>query len=443
MPVLTRPSGSHTHNPTLTHMFKLQPPNAVAVTNRAKAERACNLVRAKVQKNASDVGMDADAALESWVRTHDFASYAMLQVQQSAGPSGGAEVSCKWLDRHVYHVLGLAGYARAVLGLLSADDVRALAPHPDTDDEAFKFERDSAGGAAKYDQATVDDWVRRNVGEASSIVASRGFQGSDRDGKTPQPLGAEQRHLYQRAADDLAQRLMATQRVGWTRDDMGSRVGSSALAGWAGGAYATPLVEPSNTQGRVAVSILVDISGSTHHIAPHLWALASTLRSALIGAGHACAVDAWDDRDRTVGDGAEGGTLASPVVCNWGEVGDKWISPPRTGDGTSLRDSGTPAMGRLQATAPAGMRQAVLVLTDGATSPEDRAQFLELCACPAAYWEVEPRQNAAVDPSYGDARWWGAAEGWAAGLKTSCYAAHVETILQDDRLAAMLGAERA
>ena len=420
-------------------MFKLQPPNAVAVQNRAKAERACNLLRAKLERNARAYNLDPDAALESWVKTHDFASYAMFQVQQSCGHSSGADASCKWVDRHVYHVLGLAGYARAVLGMLTADDVRKLAPQPETNDEGFKFELERNGTAVQYDQQTVDDWIQRNVGESSAIVASRGVLGGGRDDKTPQPLGPEQRHLYQRAADDLAQRLMATQRVGWTRDDMGSRIGSSALAGWAGGAYATPLVEPSNIQGRVAVSILVDISGSTHHIAPHLWALASALRSALLGAGHACAVDAWDDRDRTVAEGAH----ASPIVCPWGEVGDKWIAPPRTGDGTSLRGSGTPAMGRLQATAPAGMRQVVLVLTDGATSPDDRAEFLKLCACPAAYWEVEPRQNAAVDPSYGDARWWGVDEGWAAGLKTSCYAQHVETILRDDRLAAMLGAERA
>jgi hypothetical protein len=96
---------------------------------------------------------------------------------------------------------------------------------------------------------------------------------------------------------------------------------------------------------------------------------------------------------------------------------------------TCLSGSATPAMGRLQATAPSGSRQLVIVITDGNTSDADRLDFLRLAACPCIYVTV----NCAADAQML------LEEGWSAVVNVNA-ANGCGAIVENAKLQALLGA---
>lgn len=386
-------------------MYKLEPPNKVAVESRAHAEQAFNALRHEIERVHADP--------QTWLRDHDPVTAAIVLLRRQGAAKAGVAIG-KWVDRHVYHVLGMGGWARAILGTLTWADVCKLGPNP----QPNPLDLPSRQSIVAAPQSDLDKLA---ADEGSSVVAQR--NGLDADGgakSVVQKLDPDQQ--YTKLADELANRLQAKQAVNWSHDDAGSRVGSSTLAAWTSGAYITPLVETQQGQGRVAVSILVDVSGSTAHIAKHLWGAACAMRNAMIRVGNSCAIDSWDAIDHTVE-----GPYHSPVVVDW-SMPETWLVHDAEGS-TCLSGSATPAMGRLQATAPAGSRQLVIVITDGNTSDADRLDFLRLAACPSIYVTVNCAADAQMLLD----------EGWSAVVNVNA-ANGCGAIVENAKLQALLGA---
>jgi hypothetical protein len=185
------------------------------------------------------------------------------------------------------------------------------------------------------------------------------------------------------ACRDFAERLSAREATKLQHDDQGSAIHSGSLAGWVSGAYLTPLADTVPAPAKLAVSLLVDYSGSTQPMLTPLWTSVCALANALQDAGHAVAIDAWT---------AGGLTCPDRPVRDWGQRVE-WFVPESSGGSTCLATSAEPAMGRLQATAPQGLRQVCIVITDGDTDSADRSAFLAKATVPCIYWVVgrDPR----------------------------------------------------
>lgn len=388
-------------------MYKLEPPNKVAVESRAHAEQAFNALRHEVERFYADP--------QTWLRDHDPVTAAIVLLRQTNTANAKAGVAIgKWIDRHIYHVLGMGGWARAILGTLTWADVCKLGPNPQPDPVSNARRRAVVGAAQnELDRLAAD--------EGSAVVAQRnGLDDANGAQSAARKLDPEQQ--YTKLADELANRLQAKQAVNWSHDDCGSRIGSDTLAAWQAGAYITPLVEAQQGQGRVAVSILVDVSGSTKHMTQHLWGAACAIRNAMVRVGNPCAIDRWDADDHT-----QEGCSYSPVVVDW-SAPETWLVHDAEGS-TCLSGSATPAMGRLQATAPAGSRQLVIVITDGNTSDADRRDFLRLAACPSIYVTVNCAADAQMLLD----------EGWSAVVNVNATNG-CGAIVENAKLQALLGA---
>lgn len=389
-------------------MYKLEPPNKVGVESRAQAEQAFSALRHEIERTHADP--------QTWLRDHDPVTAAIVMLRRTNSTVKAGVAIGKWVDRHIYHVLGLGGWARAILGTLTWEEVCKLAPNPQPQPNPLLQSTRTA--VVSVCQSQLDKLA---ADEGSSIVEQRnGTSGSGDASSLVRKLEPDQQ--YTNLADELANRLQAKQQVNWSHDDFGSRVGSSTLAAWTSGAYITPLVEVQQGRGRISVSILVDVSGSTQHIAKHLWGAACAVRNAMIRVGNACAIDRWDFIDHTTE-----GPYHTPVVVDWCDP-ETWVEHGADG-GTDLSTSATPAMGRLQSTAPSGTRQLVIVITDGHTADDDRRNFLQLAACPAMYVTV----NFGVDAKML------LDEGWSAVVNVKSDGG-CGAIVEDAKLQALLGA---
>lgn len=390
-------------------MFQLEAPNKVGVESRQHAQAAFSNLRHAVEAKFDP---------KQWLLTHDPVVAAVWTLRNSSVARSNVPVG-KWVDRHIYHVLGMGGWARAILGMLTWDDVCKLGPNPKPTQAGYSTSGETA--AAQAAAMTLNACLISAETEESEVVNQ--YQGASSGASSSKVTKLDVDHKYTNLADDLAQRLQAGQRTQWQHDDCGSRIGSGTLAAWTAGASITPLVESVNARGKIAVSMLVDVSGSTDYMGTELWSLACAMRNALIRAGHAAAVDRWDSDNHTKEDVQ---SYYSPVTVNWTEP-ETWIHHKSDG-GTCLSDSATPAMGRLQSSAPAGMRQLCIVITDGATTDTDRAQFLRLAACPCVYVTVDHNANQQELEE----------EGWACVIQVQ--STGMADVVGDAKLLAMLGA---
>ena len=392
-------------------MFQLEAPNKVGGESRQHAQAAFSNLRHAVEAKFDP---------QQWLLSHDPVVATVWTLRNSSVARSNVPVG-KWVDRHIYPVLGMSGWARAILGMLTWDDVCKLGPNPKLDCPAAQTGNTAAAQAAAM---TLDACLISAETEESEVVNQCGQGISASSGASAGKVTKlDVDHKYTNLADDMAQRLQAGQRTQWQHDDCGSRIGSSTLAAWSAGASITPLVESVNARGKIAVSVLVDVSGSTSYMSAELWSLACAMRNALIRAGHAAAVDRWDGEDHT---NEESYGNHSPVTVGWAEP-ETWIHHQSDG-GTCLAYSATPAMGRLQSSAPAGMRQLCIVITDGATTDTDRAQFLRLAACPCVYVTVDHNANQQELEE----------EGWACVIQV--HSTGMADVASDSKLLAMLGA---
>jgi hypothetical protein len=352
-------------------------------------------------------------------------AYVSNAYSRGRGQAGRA------VDRYVWDTLGMAGYARMLLGRLTIADLHKLAPEarvPDANAKSIAFTQANRIGA---DQTAADDareWMRKwthgtGRAEAEQRTAREGREAllvsEPVDGIEVFPVAPRPEVLA--SVRDFAERLAAREVIKRQHDDQGSTILSAALPMWTAGAYLTPLADVTPAPAKLAVSLLVDVSGSTDAILGPLWASACALRAALIEAGHACALDVW----------------SYDLVCRdqplrgWSSAAD-YIQPCKVEGGTVLANSAEPAMGRLQATAPHGMRQVCMVITDGGTHPEDRAEFLAKASVPCLYWAVTRYEGEALilpQPH----------EGWASIVKCTAKGL-LEQLLGEQTLEQLLAA---
>jgi hypothetical protein len=182
----------------------------------------------------------------------------------------------------------------------------------------------------------------------------------------------------------FAGELTASSDNGWCpAPESGSFVQTKLLAPWRGGLVRTPLAERHEADAPLAVAVLVDRSGSTSAIVEPLWQAACALVKALRDAGHAAALDWWDDI------GIPAGKASRPLL-GWYEA-EQLFEPPEKSlvGGTLLKQSCLPRMVRLFDSAPVGVRRACVVVTDGCTRDSDRHQFLKAAQAPCAYIVVD------------------------------------------------------
>jgi len=230
-------------------------------------------------------------------------------------------------------------------------------------------------------------------------------------------------------ARDFAEAVRVDADVQTIADNYGARVGSMPLAAWTAGAALTPLTSRRGGREPVAVQVLVDVSGSTESdgLNKHIGRAASQLVRALRDAGHKAAIDGWGSHGMDADVDHAGRYIP---VLGWDDDlhGDTFASDPRSG--TELGTSAAPRMGFLQSTAPVGMRQLVVVITDGQTSPEDRREFLRAAHAPCVYI-VATAESATVPQAPSKS------EGWAL-LLTTRMAEIVERITGDEMRALVL-----
>jgi hypothetical protein len=247
-----------------------------------------------------------------------------------------------------------------------------------------------------YREGRLLDAVEQQTGERyERKTGGAGYSGAYSCGKWQ----ALERSPLSQGAQDFAEAVRVDADANTVVDEFGARVASPALVGWAVGALRTPLCTRRAGRQPVAVQLLVDVSGSTGGMSVSLGVAAAQLVRALRAAGHDAAVDAWN---------GENCSDEQPPVLNWSQPLDCDFAPSKPSGGTDLTHSAAPRMGRLQSTARVGMRQLVVVLTDGETRRDDRESFLRKASCPCAYIIVESN---ALAPD--------ADEGWRVVLRTS------------------------
>lgn len=394
--------------------FKLHKPTKGTAAHADAARQAFAEVRGAIERRA--VTADEQAKL---MRDCPIDELATLRAGHLLGRrsrvSAGAAV-----ERHVWDTLGMQGYARMLLGRLYLSDLHKLAPSPAVDgkstmtqsflesqmDRAYSLPEAATQAARQL--AALMDGITRDHAEARADRESENADGVSLTAQRyngpfatkPMEASPEALAALRQFADALAARDVTRK----AHDDQGASILSAALPMWTAGAYLTPLAEQVPAPAKLAVSLLVDVSGSTKSMNRQLWAAVGALWHALVEAGHAVAVDVW------------GKDLICPSepFRPWGAA-PRW-EVPVTGclsGATYMKESALPALGRMQASAPHGLRQVCIVITDGDTCAHDRAEFLRLASTPCLYWMVEHAHNATPIevPS--------PLEGWAAIGQTS------------------------
>lgn len=387
--------------------FKLTKPAKGTKAHADAAQRAFAQVRGAIESRAASEAEQAELVRTCPIDEAATIAAAKILGRRSAAASGPA------VDRFVWDTLGMAGFARMVLGRLTLDDLRKLAPqaeqHAHGAEYTLHMQVARAGGEGERAEDAVRE-LRRQMGDTE-----REHGESRRDRETRDAQGRSIRHdgvgeqfpmlaLPSRmdcmgAARDFAEKLAARDVTRNAHDDQGSTILGAALPMWMAGAYLTPLAEVTPAPAKLAVQILVDVSSSTAALNGPLWQAVGALWHAVVECGHSAAIDLW----------ASGMVCGEQPLRPWGSA-PRWEypDPNRLIGATELANSATPAMGRLQASAPHGLRQVAIVVTDGMTDPKDRADFLRLADTPCVYYAVRPNHHAEAQhlPTEG--------EGWAA-----------------------------
>ncbi|MEY4773950.1 MAG: hypothetical protein RIT40_985 [Planctomycetota bacterium] len=242
-------------------------------------------------------------------------------------------------------------------------------------------------------RGTWQDWerLRPRVSQVSytPTAAPRQCRGHDRNPEESTHL----QRLFKRSARipfspgyaSFVQQLSGSFDEELVRDpDGGSVVDSRWLSAWMSEVVQSPLSVRMSTDRPLAVSILVDISGSTYALIPHIWSAVSRLHNALRRAGHQSAVDCWNsnpirpefDPRPLVGWSDEAAHLKPLSQL------DKWLF------GSSLSTAALERLDRLHRTVPTGSRCLAVVITDGALESEDMQRFLSKARMPCVYWQV-------------------------------------------------------
>lgn len=331
-----------------------------------------------------------------------------------------------WLDTWLYQRGGVRLYARRLCGVWTWDDWDAIVPRsPGCEGEGHATKSGRPQGESSNSRWTQEaflkgahrcssDWKRHDILQHLDQVTHA--RAASLKFATPKSLVSEltrdDRAFTSRPCPPLslsmvafASELTASSDNAWCpAPETGSFVRSSQLAPWRAGLVRSPLADRFEADAPLAVAVLVDRSGSTKWSLEPLWHGACALVKALRDAGHAAALDWWDDIGVQSGNG-------SGALLGWHET--EQLLQPKIGSvfgGTELAKSCLPRMARLLATAPVGVRRVCVVVTDGGTCAEDREQFLEAAQAPCVYIIVNDQIH------YAMTRLPPETEGWAARI---------------------------
>ena len=330
---------------------------------------------------------------------HEALLLAKILTDQRVGERRRSVKDSSWLNAWLVKRGGMRLYARRECGIWTWDDWNAIVPainggagtglvpqrgRPRGHSSHSSFIRDFC---FKGTHKCSYDWSRDDVvhylghdaraAQLSSVLfkpktSERCLQGREFMSRPCPPLSVSML--------TFADELTASSDNGWCpAPDTGSFVHASQVAPWRGGLVRSPLADRYEADAPLAVAVLVDTSGSTCSILDPLWLGACALVKALRDAGHAAALDWWDDL------GVKPSMDTRPLL-GWHEREDliRPCSDSLRG-GTMLAKSCLPRMARLLGTAPVGVRRACVVVTDGQTDANDRVQFLEAAQAPCVY----------------------------------------------------------
>lgn len=374
--------------------FKLHKPAKGTTAHAEAARQAFAEVRGAIERRAESADEQAKV-----VRDCPVDELATLRAGHLLGKRSRAAAGTA-VERYVWDTLGMQGYARMLLGRMTLSDLHKLAPVAsdggkstmtqsllDTQmDRAYSLPEAATQAARQL--AQLMEGITRDHAEARADRESENADGVSLTAQryngpfATKPMDAAPDALA--AVRQFADALAARDVTRKAHDDQGASILSTALPMWTAGAYLTPLAEQVPAPAKLAVSLLVDVSGSTRSMNRQLWTAVGALWHALVEAGHAVAVDVW------------GKDLICPTepLRPWGST-PRWEVPVSgcLSNATYMKESALPALGRMQASAPHGLRQVCIVITDGDTIPHDRAEFLRLAATPCVYWMVELPNN--------------------------------------------------